>query len=94
MSYRFLVLYVLRRLLALVGLLLLISLIVFGLLYAAPGSAEQALIGTRPPDPEVLQAIREEYNLDEPFLTQYALWLRDAVQLDFGRSIRTSEPVL
>ena len=94
MSYRFLASYILRRLAALVGLLLLVSLIVFGLLYAAPGSVEQSLIGTRPPTPETLQAIREQHNLDEPFVTQYLLWLGDAVRLDFGRSVRTSEPVL
>ncbi len=94
MSYRALTAYVLRRLLVLVALLLLISLIVFGLLYAAPGSVEQVLMGTRPPNPETIAAIREQHNLDEPFVAQYWLWLKDAVQLDFGRSIRTSEPVL
>ncbi len=94
MSYRSLSVYVLRRLVALVALLLLISLIVFGLLYAAPGSVEQVLIGTRPPNPETVRAIRAEHNLDKSFLAQYGLWLEGAVQLDFGRSIRTSEPVL
>jgi peptide/nickel transport system permease protein len=93
-SYRFLCLYVLRRLAVLVGMLVLLSFVVFGLLYAAPGSVEHVLIGTRPPTPETLEAIREQHHLDEPFLLQYALWLQDAVQLDFGRSIRTSQPVL
>ena len=86
--------YIARRLVATVLLLLLISFGVFALLYAAPGSVEQVLLGTRPSNPQTLQAIREEYNLDEPFLTQYWDWLRGAVTLDFGRSIRTSEPVL
>ncbi len=86
--------YIARRLVATVLLLLLISFGVFALLYAAPGSVEQVLLGTRPSNPQTLEAIREEYNLDEPFLTQYADWLRGAVTLDFGRSIRTSEPVL
>jgi peptide/nickel transport system permease protein len=89
-----LLLYIARRLAATVLLLLLISFGVFALLYAAPGSVEQVLLGTRPSNPQTLEAIREEYNLDEPFLTQYADWLRGAVTLDFGRSIRTSEPVL
>jgi peptide/nickel transport system permease protein len=86
--------YIVRRLLALVLLLLLISFGVFSLLYAAPGSVEQVLLGTRPSNPQTIEAIREEYNLDDPFLTQYATWLKGAVVLDFGRSIRTSEPVL
>jgi peptide/nickel transport system permease protein len=86
--------YIVRRLLALVLLLLIISFGVFSLLYAAPGSVEQVLLGTRPSNPQTIEAIREEYNLDDPFLTQYATWLKGAVVLDFGRSIRTSEPVL
>lgn len=89
-----LLLFILRRLIALVVLLLIISFGVFALLYVAPGSVEQVLLGTRPSNPQTLQAIRDEYNLDDPFLTQYAKWLEGAVQLDFGRSIRTSEPVL
>lgn len=83
-----------RRLVALVVLLVIISFGVFALLYVAPGSVEQVLLGTRPSSPETLQAIRDEYNLNDPFLTQYGKWLQGAVQLDFGRSIRTSEPVL
>lgn len=89
-----LLLFVARRLVALVLLLLIISFGVFALLYIAPGSVEQVLLGTRPSNPETLQAIRDEHNLDDPFLTQYAKWLQGAVVLDFGRSIRTSEPVL
>jgi peptide/nickel transport system permease protein len=91
---RALVWYVVRRLVALVLLLLIISFGVFSLLYAAPGSVEQVLLGARPSNPATIEAIREEYNLDDPFLTQYATWLKGAVVLDFGRSIRTSEPVL
>jgi peptide/nickel transport system permease protein len=94
MTAGYLLLFILRRLVALVVLLLIISFGVFALLYVAPGSVEQVLLGTRPSNPETLQAIRDEYNLDDPFLTQYAKWLQGAVQFDFGRSIRTSEPVL
>lgn len=94
MTTRALVWYVVRRLVALVLLLLIISFGVFSLLYAAPGSVEQVLLGARPSNPATIEAIREEYNLDDPFLTQYATWLKGAVVLDFGRSIRTSEPVL
>lgn len=82
-----------RRLLVLPLLLFLISLGVFTLLYLAPGSVEQAIVGNRPTNPAILAAIRHEYHLDQPFLTQYWDWLRHAVRLDFGDSIQTSEPV-
>ncbi len=89
-----LALYVGRRVLALLVLIVVISFVVFSLLYLAPGSAEQVLLGARPATPETINAIREEYHLNDPFLVQYAEWARDAVRFDFGRSIRTNEPVL
>src|SRR4026209_1268236 len=87
-------LYVARRLLALVLIVIVISFVVFSLLYLAPGSPEQVLLGARPSTPETIAAIREEYHLNDPFLVQYADWARDALHFDFGRSIRTNEPVV
>jgi peptide/nickel transport system permease protein len=89
-----LVFYVARRLGALLVLLVVISFVVFSLLYLAPGSPEQILLGARPSSPETIAAIREEYNLDDPFVVQYGKWGSDALQFDFGRSIRTNEPVV
>jgi peptide/nickel transport system permease protein len=94
MTGRGLALYVARRLAALVVLVAVISFVVFSLLYLAPGSPEQVLLGARPSTPETIKAIRDEYNLDDPFLVQYGKWARAALRFDFGRSIRTNEPVV
>ena len=94
MTSRGLALYAGRRLLALVVLVVVISFVVFSLLYMAPGSAEQILLGPRPSTPETIAAIRAEYHLDDPFLVQYWEWARGALRFDFGRSIRTNEPVV
>jgi peptide/nickel transport system permease protein len=91
---RSLALYVGRRLIALVLLVVVISFVVFSLLFLAPGSPEQILLGARPSTPETVAAIRAEYHLDDPFLVQYWDWFRDALRFDFGRSIRTNEPVV
>lgn len=85
--------FVLARIAATAGVLLLISFGVFALQTLAPGSPEQTLLGPRPATPENIEAIREQFNLNDPFLIQYATWLSHAVQLDFGTSIRTGEPV-
>lgn len=85
--------YVLRRLAFAVPLLLVITFLVFALIHVAPGTPEQALAGTRRLSPETLAALRERYNLDEPVLVQYALWLKAAVTGDFGRSIQSQEAV-
>jgi peptide/nickel transport system permease protein len=94
LSQAWLALFIARRLAALVLLLVIISFLVFSLLYLAPGSPEQMLIGERPSNPETIEAIKEQYHLNDPFIVQYGKWFRGAIRLDFGNSIRTNEPVL
>ena len=85
--------YVAGRLLLAVPLLLIISFAVFALIHIAPGTPERALLGARQASPETIAAIREQWNLDEPFLLQYFLWLKAVVTGDIGRSIQSSEAV-
>lgn len=85
--------YILRRLLIALPLLLLITLGVFALIHIAPGSPERSLLGTRSASPETLAAIRAKWNLDEPFLMQYLLWLKGVVGGDLGNSILSNQPV-
>lgn len=85
--------YVGRRLLVAVPLILLISLGVFALVNLAPGDPARALVGSRQATPETLAAIREQYNLDEPFIVQYLLWLQQVVTGDLGRSIQGAQLV-
>lgn len=85
--------YVLRRVALAVPLLLVITFLVFALIHLAPGTPEQALAGPRRVSEETLAAIRDRYNLDEPFLVQYLLWLKAAVTGDLGRSIQSQEAV-
>ena len=85
--------FIARRLAMTAVLLVVVSFLVFSLLYLAPGDAVETLLGTRPSSPELIQAIREEHNLDKPFLEQYRIWLTGAIQLDFGESIRSGRSV-
>ena len=86
--------YIGRRILALSLLMLVISLGVFSLLYITPGSIVYVLLGGHVATPAVLAALTEQYHLNDPFIVQYAHWLGGALQLDFGRSILTNQPVL
>lgn len=45
-------------------------------------------------DPTTLANLEREYHLDEPWAQQYALWLGDFVQGDWGDSFRTRQPVV
>ena len=85
--------YILRRVLIALPLLILITLGVFALIHIAPGSPERSLLGARAASPETLAAIRAKWNLDEPFLIQYLLWLKAVVGGDLGNSILTNQPV-
>jgi peptide/nickel transport system permease protein len=79
--------FILRRVCGGLILLLVLSFLVFALLAASPGSPIQTLLGTRPATPELVNSLRGQYHLDEPFVLQYLHWLSGAVQLRFGRSI-------
>jgi peptide/nickel transport system permease protein len=85
--------YVVRRLLVAIPLLVVISLGVFALINLAPGDPARALVGSRQASPEILASIREQYHLDEPFAVQYGLWLKRVSTGDFGRSIQGSQLV-
>lgn len=66
--------YILRRTLFAIPTLILISLIIFGILYLAPGDPAQNLPLTLPD--EVKEAIRESLGFNDPFIVQWLKWLR------------------
>lgn len=87
--------YALRRLLAIVPLVLLISLLCFALMHAIPGGPA----GTLAENPRISAAdvarIRANFGLDDPLPLQYAKWLnRVLLHGDFGYSFVTGEPVV
>ena len=86
--------YVLRRLLLAIPVLLLSSLIVFGLMRVMPGDALIALMGESGNiSDKDLAKIRKELGLDRPYHEQYVLWLWQMVTFNPGHSIFTNEPI-
>jgi peptide/nickel transport system permease protein len=86
--------YVIRRLLLSVPVLLLSSLIVFGLMRVMPGDALTALMGeSGNVSPKDLQKLRMDLGLDRPYHEQYAIWVWQMVSLNPGLSIFTGEPI-
>lgn len=84
--------YLLRRLLALVPVLLLISVFVFLFIHALPGDPARLLAGETATREEV-DAIRRSLNLDRPLIEQYFDFLGNVATLNLGVSLRTGEPV-
>jgi len=62
------------------------------LLYLIPGDPARMIAGKNA-TPEMLQAIRHELGLDQPWYKQYLNYLWKIVHLDFGNSYRYKRPV-
>lgn len=84
--------YVVRRVLVAIPLILGISFLVFGLMHLAPGDPVRMLAGREAP-PEIIEAIRQEWGFDKPFIVQYFMWLGKVLRGDMGRSIISQLPV-
>ena len=86
--------YVIRRLLLSIPVLLLSSLIVFGLMRVMPGDALTVLMGeSGNVSAKDLQKLQKELGLDRPYVEQYGIWLWQMVSLNPGYSIFTNEPI-
>ena len=84
---------VLRRLLATVPVLLLVTAGVFALLHLTPGDPVDAMMAESA-DASAKESLRRELGLDRPIAVQYAAWMGRLLRGDLGRSIRNGEPVL
>jgi oligopeptide transport system permease protein len=76
--------YVARRLLLAIPVVIGASFLIFAMVYALPGDPIRALGGDRPLAPAVVAELRDEYNLDDPLVVQYAKYMGDLVQGDLG----------
>jgi peptide/nickel transport system permease protein len=80
-------LYLSKRLLLMIPMLLGITLISFTVIHLAPGTPTDLQTTMNPKASlEAQKRLRELYGLDKPLLTQYGDWLKRLVYLDFGRS--------
>jgi ABC-type dipeptide/oligopeptide/nickel transport system permease component len=85
--------YLFHRLAGTVPVLLLISLLVFLLIHAAPGDPTLLLLGEETNAAEVARA-KERWGLDQPLYVQYLKFLKSAAAGDFGKSFKYAEPVI
>lgn len=83
-----------KRLINSVGVLLVLSVLIFGFMRAIPGDPIYTLLGEEETTEEQYEELRRALGLDQPLHVQYLRWLGRVVQGDFGRSLQTNEPVL
>jgi peptide/nickel transport system permease protein len=84
--------YIIRRLIAGVFILIILSIVVFLLLRIAPGDPANFRCGLNCP-PERRAAIRAELGLDQSYPAQYFDWMGDLVTGDLGISTFNQQPV-
>jgi ABC-type dipeptide/oligopeptide/nickel transport system permease component len=84
--------YLVKRLAGTVPVLLLISLLVFLLIHAAPGDPTLMLLGEETNAAEVATA-RERWGLDRPLYVQYLKFVASTFTGEFGKSFKYAEPV-
>lgn len=85
--------FVVRRLLAMLPVLLAVSVLTFLIASLLPGDLALVILGDQA-TPENVAALRRDMGLDQPLWWRYLSWLGQVLQGDLGRSFRTGQTVL
>jgi peptide/nickel transport system permease protein len=87
--------YVAKRLLLVIPTLLGVASLVFVIMRVIPGDVALLILGgdAGQIDQQQLVAMRHQLGLDQPIIVQFGQWLWGVMQLDFGKSLWTGQPV-
>ncbi|MBN1316071.1 MAG: ABC transporter permease [Anaerolineales bacterium] len=85
--------YFIRRLIALIPVLFLVSIIVFIIMHAIPGDPIDVMYGTEGISEETRAAVEHKLGLDQPIPVQYLRWLGRFVTGDWGVSFINGQPI-
>ena len=88
--------FIIRRVVAMIPLLVLISILTFSLMHLLPGDPALAILGEQlsaANNQEAYESLREELGLNDPLPIQYLNWASRAVQGNFGTSIRNNTSI-
>ena len=84
--------FLLRRIAAVLPVLLVVSLVVFLILRLAPGDPAAAIAGNNATNEDIAK-IRTQLGLDSSIPVQYGIWIGRVLQGDLGYSFYLSKPV-
>ena len=86
------ILYIAKRLLFMVPVILALTFVVFSIMYLTPGDPTAIILGNEFSEAASLK-LKAELGLDKPFLVQYVNYVFKLIQGDFGMSYITRSPV-
>lgn len=84
--------YIAGRILSAIPILLLVAIFIFSLVNITPGDPAVLLAGDNA-TPAQVEVVRARLHLDEPLPTRFAIWAGNALRLDLGESVYSSQPV-
>jgi ABC-type dipeptide/oligopeptide/nickel transport system permease component len=79
--------YLVRRLLFMIPVFIGVSILTFAVGNAAGNPLDLIRAGLRNPSPQVIEALRQYYHLDQPVYIRYLNWLWDIMHGDLGTSV-------
>ncbi|MBS3811313.1 MAG: ABC transporter permease [Halanaerobiales bacterium] len=85
--------YIIKRLLALVPVIIGVALVVFLIIHLIPGDPAQTMLGERA-TVEAIEQLRESMGLNEPLYIQFISFFKGLLSGDLGRSVMSNNPVL
>ena len=83
--------FLIRRLLAAVPVIIVVTVFVFALLHLAPGDPAAIIAGDLATAEDVAK-IRAKLGLDQPLLVQFFTWIGQLLRGDLGNSIFSAHP--
>ncbi len=85
--------YLVRRMITFIPTVLGVLVLVFIISHMIPADPARLWAGGEKAKPEVVEAIRKKYHLDEPYHIQFMLYLNDLLKGDWGKSPVTKRSV-
>lgn len=84
--------YIVKRLLALIPTLFVVSVVIFSIIHMTPGDPAAMILGDKA-DAADIAALRESMGLNDPIPVQYLNWVGRVFRGDFGRSVFIDKPM-
>lgn len=84
--------YIVKRLLALIPTLIVVSVVVFSIIHMTPGDPAAMILGDKA-DAADIEALREAMGLNDPIPVQYMNWVAGVFRGDLGQSVFIDKPM-
>lgn len=85
--------FLIKRILWMIPVLFGVTLLIFAIMYFAPGDAARQIIGDNA-TPQAVEELREELGLNDPFIVQYGRYIYNLIiKGDMGISYKSKAPV-